>query len=356
MGIQRSAQPVVLVTMSANLIGTPTIATLSPEYQVVALTPQPPAQPLREVDWIVCELTRAQSITEGLAAVRLRHGDHLAGVLHLAAYAEFSGEPRPLPQALVVDGTRWLLQGLQQFSVEQFLFAGSLFVMQPVTDPHAVLTETSLTAAMWDYPQWQLAAESAMQHNSGKIPTVMLRIAYVYDEDCHAPLLAHFLHRMYEQQLGSHVFPGELMHGQAFLHLDDLSTCFRTILARRHALGAHELFLIAEPDIVTYGELAEIAGPLLHEHGAVLLPIPKTLAKVGAWVQQHISGEREDPLTAPWAVNFADLNYPVAINHARARLGWSPQHSLRATLPEVVRRLQQDPKRWYQLNGLLADE
>jgi len=356
MGMQRSAQPVVLATMSTSLIGTYTITALSTEYQVVALTPQPPAQPMREVDWIVCDLTEAQSITEGLAAVRMRHGDHLVSVLHLATYAEFSGEPRPLPRALVVDGTRWLLQGLQHFSVEQFLFAGSLFVMHPVTDPHAVLTETSPTAAMWDYPQWQLEAESAVQHNSGRIPTVMLRIATVYDEDCHAPLLAHFLHRIYEQQLGSHVFPGELTHGHAFLHLDDLSTCFRTIIARRHALGADELFLIAEPDFVTYGELAQIAGPLLHERGAVLLPIPKTLAKVGAWVRQHIGGGTEEPLDTPWAVNFADLNYPVAINHARERLGWRPQHRLRATLPEMVRRLQQDPRRWYQLNGLLADE
>jgi nucleoside-diphosphate-sugar epimerase len=198
MGAQRSAQPVVLVTMSTNLIGTYTIAALSTEYQVVALTPQPPAQPRREVDWLVCELTRTQSITEGLAAVQMRHGEHLASVLHLAAYAEFSGEPCPLPCAFVVDGTRWLLQGLQRFSVEQSLFAGSLFVMHPVTDPHAVLTETSPTAAMWDYLQWQLEAESAVQHNSGRIPTVMLRIANVYNEDCHAPLLAHFLHRIYE--------------------------------------------------------------------------------------------------------------------------------------------------------------
>ena len=222
--------------------------------------------------------------------------------------------------------------------------------------PYAVLTETSPPSAMRDYPQWQLEAEAAVRYHRGRISTVILRLANFYDEDCHAPLLARFLNRIYEQQLGSHVFPGELTHGQAFLHLDDLSTCFRTLLARRHALGAHELFLIAEPDIVTYGELGQIAGPLLHERGAVLLPIPKTLATVGAWVQQHISGEREEPLDTPWAVNFADLNYPVAIDHARARLGWSPQHSLRATLPEMVRRLQQDPTRWYQLNGLLADE
>jgi nucleoside-diphosphate-sugar epimerase len=127
-----------------------------------------------------------------------------------------------------------------------------------------------------------------VRHDSDRMPTVILRIANVYDEDCRAPFLAYFIRRIYEQHLGSHVFPGELTHGQAFIHLDDLSACFRTVVARRHALDAHELFLIAEPDIVTYGELTEIGGPLIHEQGTVILPIPKVLAKVGAWVQEQI--------------------------------------------------------------------
>ena len=353
METQLSTSPVVLITGSSSLVGTRAIVALAADYQVVALDAQPPELSLRDyVDWIAWDLTEAQSIAEGLAAVRTRHGDRLASVLHLAAYANFSGEPRPLPQALVVDGTRLLLQGLQEFHVEQFIFAGSLFVMQPPTESWAFLTEESPTAATWDYPRWQLEAEQAVQHDSGRIPMVILRIANVYNEDCRALLLAYFIRRIYEQQLGSHIFPGELTHGQAFLHLDDLSACFRTIVARRHALDAHELFLIAESDIVTYGELAEIGGPLIHEQGAVILPIPKVLAKVGAWVQEQIGDETREPLATPWAVNFADIHYPVAIDRAKERLGWIPQHSLRNTLPEMVRRLQQDPERWYSLNGL----
>jgi nucleoside-diphosphate-sugar epimerase len=212
MEAQPSTQPVALVTGSSSLIGTRAVVALSADYRVVALDAQPPAQPLRDVDWISCDLTEAQSIAEGLAAVRTRHGDRLASVLHLATYADFSGEPRPLPYALVVDGTRLLLQGLQEFHVEQFLFAGSLFVMQPPTEPRAFLTEDSPTEATWDYARWQLDAAQAVQHDSDRMPTVILRIANVYDEDCRAPFLAYFLRRIYEQHLGSHVFPGELLN------------------------------------------------------------------------------------------------------------------------------------------------
>jgi nucleoside-diphosphate-sugar epimerase len=190
MEAQPSTQPVALVTGSRSLIGTRAVVALAADYRAVALDAQPPAQPLRDVDWITCDLTEAQSIGEGLAAVHKRHGDRLASVLHLAAYADFFGEPRPLPHALVVDGTRLLLQRLQEFHVEQFIFAGSLFVMQPLTETRAFLTEESPTAATWDYPRWQLEAEQPVQHDSNRMPTVILRIANVYDEDCRAPFLA----------------------------------------------------------------------------------------------------------------------------------------------------------------------
>jgi nucleoside-diphosphate-sugar epimerase len=356
MEAQPSAQPVVLVTGSASLIGTRAVAALSTDYQVVALDTQPPEHHPIGVDWITCDLTQAQSIAEALAAVRAQYGSRIASVLHLAAYADFSGESRPLPRALVVEGTRLLLRGLQSLHVEQFVFAGSLLVMQPPADPRALIAESSPTEATWDYPRWQLEAEHAVLHERGGMPTVILRIANMYDDDCRAPLLAHAIRQIYEKQLGSYFFPGELTHGQAFVHLDDLSTCVRQVIALRRTLDPYELFLIAEPGIVTYGELPGLVGPLLHAQGAVILPVPKALAKAGAWVQDHLGGASAEPLATPWAVNFADLHYPVAIDHAQEKLGWNPQRSLRDTLPEMVHRLQQNPERWYQLNGLLLDE
>jgi hypothetical protein len=51
-------------------------------------------------------------------------------------------------------------------------------------------------------------------------------------------------------------------------------------------------------------------------------------------------------------IDLADQNYPVSLERARTQLGWEPKHTLRETLPEMVRRLHHDPKRWYETNGL----
>jgi nucleoside-diphosphate-sugar epimerase len=83
--------------------------------------------------------------------------------------------------------------------------------------------------------------------------------------------------------------------------------------------------------------------------------IPKVVAKAGAWAREKIAGE-EETFIKPWMVDLADAHYPVAIGHARERLGWEPKQRLRETLQEIIHRLQQDPREWYELNGLLWPE
>ncbi|HUE82007.1 MAG TPA: hypothetical protein VMM84_07820 [Pyrinomonadaceae bacterium] len=55
-------------------------------------------------------------------------------------------------------------------------------------------------------------------------------------------------------------------------------------------------------------------------------------------------------------VDLVDAHYPVAIGHARERLGWEPKHRLRDTLPEMIGRLKRDPQQWYKMNNLQPPE
>jgi hypothetical protein len=51
-------------------------------------------------------------------------------------------------------------------------------------------------------------------------------------------------------------------------------------------------------------------------------------------------------------VDLADAHYPVDNRRARCRLGWQPRHRLSTTLPAMIRRLKNDPRRWYEENKL----
>lgn len=351
MAANRHQKRVVVITGSTGLIGSQLTRDLAPECLVVGIDLHPPkSNPTWPVGfhWLHCDLSRDQSVRAALARVRNRYGGKIASVVHLAAHCDFSGQPSPLYQQLTVEGTRRLLDGLQDFDVEQIVYSSSLLVMKPVTDRGCRITEQSDVQAEWAYPQSKLRAEQVICEHRGKIPAVILRVAGVYDESCHSILIAQQIRRIYEQSFQSHFFPGNRSHGQSFVHLRDLSACIRRVIDRRHLLSNHEMFLVGEEGVMSYGELQHAIGSFLHHSRWPTLRVPKLLAKAQAWVQAHTA----EPFINPWTVDLADAHYPVNIDRARGRLGWEPRRSLRTTLPTMLRRLRDDPARWYAENGL----
>jgi len=345
-------KPIVLMTGSSGLIGSRITQALVERHHVVGIDVKPPKKAVAGSEFIKCDLTSDQSLTGVLAQVHEQHGRDVASVVHLAAYYDFSGEPSDLYDKLTVEGTRRLLNQLkQQFIVEQFVFSSSLLVMKPA-EPGETITESSAIEATWDYPESKIKAENVLRQEHGGIPVVILRIAGVYDEDCHSIPIAQQISRIYEKKLESYFFPGDASHGQPFVHLDDLVNCIVKTVDQRRQLGPYEVLLIAEPDIVSYGEMQDRLGELLHGKEWPTVRIPKIVAKAGAWVQEKLASEDEPTFIKPWMVDLADAHYPVKIDRARAVLGWEPHHRLQDTLDEMARRLKQNPAQWYQTNGL----
>jgi len=346
-----STKPVILVTGSAGLIGTRVVKALAPNFQVAGLDLKRPDKVAEGTDFIECDLTNDQSVERALVTVREKHGDHLASVIHLAAYYDFSGKPSDMYRKLTVEGTFRLLKNLRQFQTEQFVFSSSLLVMEPAEEEDEKITEFSpLEDEPWDYPRSKIEAEQLIRQERGNIPTVILRIAGVYDDDGHSIPIAQHISRIYEKKFESYFFPGDRDHGQAFVHLDDLITCIQRVVRLRGELK-NEIFLIAEPDVMSYEELQDTLGELIHGKEWLTIRIPKVVAKAGAWAKEKIAGE-EETFIKPWMVDLADAHYPVAIGHARERLAWEPEHRLRDTVPVMIGRLKLDPRKWYEVNGL----
>lgn len=350
-------KPVVVITGCAGLIGAKLIATCAPLYRVVGLDVKQPATEVGEVEWIECNFTEDESVRRALATVNEKYGSQIASVIHLAAHYDFSGTPSPLYRDLTVKGTQRLLKELQLFQVEQFVFSSTLLVMKPAEDESQTITEQSPVEAVeeaWDYPRSKLEAERTIQQEHGAIPVVILRIAGVYDETGHSIPIAQQISRIYEQKLESYFFPGDASHGQAFVHLDDLVDCFLRVIELRRELGPYELFLIAEPDVMSYTELQEQIGELLHGSEWPTIRIPKVVAKASAWAQENLLGQEAS--IKPWMVDIADTHYPVESERARRRLGWEPQHQLRDTLSKMTGSLKENPEHWYEVNGLTKPE
>jgi nucleoside-diphosphate-sugar epimerase len=345
-----SPKETVIVTGGSGLIGVATADRLAKSYNVVIFdVRQPPPLP-SNAEWVEVDLTSDRSVERGLEHVRHHYGEQIASVIHLAAYYDFSGEPSPKYEEITVRGTERLLRGLQRFHLEQFVFSSSMLVHAPC-EPGQHINEDWPLDPRWDYPKSKIETEKLILAERGNIPVVLLRIAGVYDDVCHSLPLAHQIQRIYERRLISHLFPGSIMHGQAFLHVDDLLDAFSLLVRRRAKLPPALTLLLGEPETLSYDELQQTLGSLLHGEKWETREIPKQLAKTEVWFEDMLPLP-EKPFIKPWMIDFADDHYALDITRAGTLLGWEPQRRLRGSLPKMIAALKADPHGWYHAHRL----
>ncbi|MFU0505293.1 SPW repeat domain-containing protein [Pseudaminobacter sp. NGMCC 1.201702] len=343
------SKDIVVVTGSSGFIGSAVIKKLATRFTLVGLDRETPPHPPAEAECICIDLTSDESVKAALHRLRNGHGDRIASVVHLAAYFDLSGEPNPKYEQVTVSGTERLLRGLQDFEVEQFVFASTMLVHAPGRKGVPIDEDWPLDPKL-PYRASKVRTEELIREQRGSIPAVMLRPAGVYDDMCHSAFLSRQIARIYERQLVSHVYPGDLDAGQPFLHLDDLTDALLLVVERRKELPPEVPILLGETETPSFDELQREIGRLAHGEEWETRQIPKALAKTGAWVQGEILDE--DPFIKPYMVDISDDHYEIDISRARKLLGWEPKHSLLETLPKMIAALKADPVGWYKANKL----
>ncbi|WP_207796586.1 NAD-dependent epimerase/dehydratase family protein [Sphingomonas oleivorans] len=351
-----TAKPIVLITGAAGNIGRSLAHALSDAYTIVGLDREGMKAdfPLIPVDF-----TDDASVAGALAKFRRDHGVHIASVIHLVAFFDFSGEDNPLYDKVNVEGTRRLLRALQDFEVEQFVYSGTMLVHAPGR-PGEPISEDQPIAPGWAYPRSKARAEEVIRAEHGHIPYVLLRLAGLYDERTSVPTLAHQIARIHMREFQSYFYSGSPLVGQSMLHREDMLDAFRRVVDRRKKLPPQSVILIGEPGAMGYDALQDEIGYLIHgTEDWPTLRLPKAAAAAGAWVQDRLEpvvpdafDQGERPFIRPFMVQLADDHYELDIARARALLDWEPRHRLKDRLPAMIAALKADPLGWYKANGL----
>jgi nucleoside-diphosphate-sugar epimerase/uncharacterized membrane protein len=345
-----AGRPTVVITGSSGFLGQAIAAGLCDRYQVVGLDVRAPKEPAGGMETIEVDLASDQSVAAAIEKAAGRATGRIASVIHLAAYYDTTGKNDPRYESVTVQGTRRLLDALKTVETEQFVFSSTLLVHSPSPDKGQRIDEDSPLDPTWAYPRSKADTEALIAKERDGIRTVILRLAGVYDEDCRATFIAQQIARIFERLPTAYLFTGDLGAGQPYLHKDDVVDAFRRTVDRRDRLPEHTVLLIGEEETSSYGEMQKRIGHLVHGEDWRTLSLPKGLTKAGAWIQTGILDQETD--IKPWMIENADDHFEIDTSRARKLLGWRPRHSLSATLPEMVRRLRQDPTDWYQLNKL----
>jgi nucleoside-diphosphate-sugar epimerase len=349
-------KPIVLITGAAGNIGSTLARILADDYRVVGLD-----RPGTEADFplIAADLTKDDSVEKSMAEFRKRFGGHIASVVHLAAYFDFTGEENPLYQTINVEGTRRLLRALQPLTVEQLVYSGTMLV-HASGKPGEPIDEDQPLEPKWAYPKSKAAAEEVIRAEHGRIPYVLLHLAGLYDDETAVPTLSNQIARIYERDFQSHFYPGSTRAGQAMVHRDDMLDAFKRTIDRRKEIPSGTVILIGEEEAPGYDALQDEIGYLIHgTEDWPTLRLPKPVAAAGAWVQEKTEpivpnalDQGEKPFVKPFMVAMADDHFELDIGRARKLLGWEPKHRLKDSLPRIVSALKLDPLGWYKKNDL----
>ncbi|TIN10690.1 NAD-dependent epimerase/dehydratase family protein [Mesorhizobium sp.] len=342
--------PTVLVTGSSGFLGQAIARGLIDRYRVIGLDVAKPKYAPAGMETIEIDLTSDEGVSRAVQVARQRSGGRIASVVHLAAYYDTTGEDNPKYDAVTVQGTRRLLKALTAVETDQFVFSSTLLVHAPSPEKGAKINEDSPLDPAWAYPRSKAETEALISRERGQIKTVTLRLAGVYDEDCRAAFIAQQISRIFERLPTAYLFAGDITAGQPYLHKDDLVDAVVRTVDRRAELPAETVLLIGEEDTPSYEEMQKRIGRLIHGEDWRTLALPKQLTKLGAWVQTEVLDQDTD--IKPWMIENSDDHYEIDIARAKTLLGWAPKHNLLDTLPEMIRRLKQDPTDWYATNKL----
>ncbi len=341
---------VILVTGSCGRIGAAVVKRMGQDYRMVGFELLKAFYASANEELVPCDISSDESVQQALAHVRHFYGNRISAVVHLAAYYSFEGKHPELYDKVTVEGTRRLLKGLQGFEVEQFIFASTILIHKP-SKPGVKLNEDSPIVPKWDYPISKVKTEKIIHEERGNIPTVILRIGGVYDDECHSIPISNQIQRIYEKQLSAYVYPGDLTHGASYIHMDDLVDAIASAISRRKELPPEVTVILGEYKTLSYDYLQRNISRLLFGKEIRTIRMPKTLAKIGVWLLNH-TPFINFTFIKPWMIDLADDHYEFDISRAERILGWRPSHSLDLVLPKMIDILKQDPIGWYRKNGL----
>lgn len=344
-------QGIILVTGCSGRVGESVIKRFSDKYTIVGFDLVPPKETLPNMEFVKVDLTSDDSVKEGLKYVKERYGDRILSVIHLAAYYSFSGAHPELYQKLTVQGTRRLLEGVQNFKTEQFLFSSTQLIYAPCPVGERI-NENSPILPKWDYPRSKVETENLMRKLRGDIKIVIMRIAGCYDNECHSIPIANQIQRIYEKQLIAHLYSGNFTHGSPFIHLDDLADAILLTVEKRDQLPQELDLLIGEDKTMSYEEMQNLISELIYGTGIKTIEIPKWFAKIGAWILDRVPLYKS-MFIQPWMIDIADDNYTLDVSLANETLGWKPRRFVGNTLPLMVQNLRKNPAYWYETNGLI---
>lgn len=349
-----SEKPIVIVTGSLGRIGSALTQRLLGSYRIIGFDVHKHAPNQKDREHLIVDVTSDESVENAFLYIKKKYGTRIGSVVHLAAYYSFVDQHYEKYQEITVHGTRRLLNALHGFDVKQFIFSSTMLVHRACSIGEKI-TESSPLEKSWAYPRSKIETEELIHKERRNMPSMILRIAGVYDDMCHSIPISNQIQRIYEEQFVRFFFPGNIHSGASFLHMDDLVRAIVLCIDKRATLPKEATLLLGEEKRPSIDELQRLISQLLFGEEMKTYRIPKWIAFLGSWAQCHTPFVQK-PFIKPWMIALADQNYDILTTKAKKLLSFTTEKDVMRTLKKMIEFLQTDPESFYKVNGLIPSK
>ncbi|HEX8742723.1 MAG TPA: NAD-dependent epimerase/dehydratase family protein [Thermoleophilaceae bacterium] len=318
----------VVITGATGNVGTSVLRSLVDEpavTEIVGIARRLPGMQFPKTSFVAADVLEADlaSLFDGADAV-----------VHLAWLIQPSRDEDKL-HAVNVDGSERVFRAAAEAGVGALVYASSIGAYSPGPKDRAGVDESFPTGGVETsfYSRHKAATERQLDALEAEFPAlrvVRLRKALVFKREAATEIRRLFI---------GPLLPGSMMRpklipvvpdveGLVFqaVHSYDAGEAYRLAIVRDDARGAYN---VAADPVLDPDELADLLG-------ARKVPVPAGVVRAAAEASWHAHAQP----TPPGWVDMA-LNVPV-MNTARAReeLGWTPRHSSRDALMDLLNGLR----------------
>ena len=250
------------------------------------------------------------------------------------------------------NGTRYLLDNLIDFNVNNFVFTSSTAVLKPTMGDDK-LNEESALGSMLYYGKSKIAAENILLEYKKRIKVTILRPSAVYSEDCRSIPLANKIAFIRRRSFVCRIFPGKGEGGLSYIHIEDVIDALEKTMLMTKEIPSGSIFILSEeyyvPNSRLYGLIySEIYGKHLN-----LIHLPKWFVRVFLYLINSVyslSGKRF--FFKPWMVDIVDKKYRFNVDKAKKTLEWQPKFKLEQYVKVIIENLRKNTHRWFAINNI----
>ena len=342
----------VLITGASGFIGTELIARINKKYDIIGIDKTLHNDRDSSVLWYKADISDKKLLQDIFRKIEAKVSGKIDYVFHLAAYYDMTNKANRMYREINENGTRYLLENLIHFTVNNFVFVSSTVVFRP-TIGNDKLNENSALSSFMHYGNSKIAGEKIITEYKEKLKATIFRLSAVYSKDCRSIPLANQIAFIWKRCFGYKILPGKGIGGISYIHIEDVLDAFEKSMLLAKEIPSGSIMILSEENLISNNELCGLVFREIYGKSMNFIHLPRWVVWLCIYtVSSFCSLTGRHYFFKPWMLKLTDKKYQFNIEKAKKTLKWQPKFQLEPYMATLINNMKANTSKWFAANNM----